>query len=287
MTLAFAGFPVETFKLVPDQRSMIALATIRAECDRRGRCFKDQRFLAAKADIPLGPFNRCVAKLRARGIIALVYRGRRKSAIIAILPAHRWATPEKPAPKASECSTQEWNTSSKARLRKEPPLAPQGGRARPVLNSDREEGDGTPGGAQRYRNRAPRQPRAPRAPRQRSRRQQTTEAFTGAADRLIARLGLDDEPTTAKPAARPALPPPVEIIPPDRHQPRMTVIDAVTGEAIPFTPRPVPQRRRGFSPASDNTEAFHDAAERLIARLGLDSRDRGADQCRAQPLLAG
>lgn len=121
MSLAFAGFPVATFKTVGDP-TMLVLAVIRAECDIKGRCFKSQRYLAVKAGIRASTLNHHVAKLTARGALALIHRGRRRPAVIIIRPEHRWVTPEKPAPAVSECSEAS-NTKSKAAPEKETPGA--------------------------------------------------------------------------------------------------------------------------------------------------------------------
>jgi hypothetical protein len=63
MTLLFAGFPISTFKTVGTS-TMLVLAVTRAHCDIKGRCFKDQRYLADKAGIALGTFNYHLGKLK-------------------------------------------------------------------------------------------------------------------------------------------------------------------------------------------------------------------------------
>ena len=282
MTLPFAGFPLSTFKAMGT--APLVLATIRAECDRQGRCFKDQRYLADKAGLPPSTFNWHVGQFKKRGVIALVYRGRRQSAVIVILPEHRWVTPEKPAPAGSECPTQ-LDTSSKATLEKDPPVAPASGGDAPVFEKSAEGGAGIEAEVPKVSHRRtpygqPRAPRRPRAPRQRQRGAENAAACDIAIEKLIAKkFG----PAAAKRVnAAPPVPPPPETALPDHQTP--LVIDEA-GNVIPFTPRPSPPRqRRGFSPATDNARACHHAIEKLIAkRFPRDSGDR---YDLAQPLLA-
>jgi hypothetical protein len=294
MSLAFAGFPVATFRTVADPK-MLALATVRANCDRKGQCFKTQRVLSAEAGMALGTFNRQIAVLRMRGVVALLYRGRRRSAVIVILPEHCWVTPGKPAPTASECSTR-WNTKSKASLKeKEPPVAPDavGGDAPQFddlgkvaesalqrfgccqrCGAVRQVAAPAPcqqcGSTRRTPYRQPRPPRNPRGPRRRQRGAEIMAAAMAAADKLIMeKFGPAEAPPPD--AAPVAISPPPEIIPPN------------TGGVIAFPCQPL-QRRRGFSPATDILEAAHHAAERFIAEHC--SRDCGDHRDVARPLLA-
>jgi hypothetical protein len=281
MSLPAAMFPVATFEDMGP--TAFVLAVIRAECDPKGRCHKDQRFLAGKAGrMPIGTFGYHIAKLKKRGVIVVIRGSRRKKGVILIRPEHRWVTPEKSAPKPSECSNFS-NTSSKASFRKkEAPAAPaDAGEPASVFEK---EGEGEPNpfgpcercGVERQapapapcRHCAstrrtpygqPRQPRGPRLPRRRQRATEIMAAAQQAAERLIEkRFG----PAEAPLADRLAVPPPPEIIPPD------------TGEVIAF-PRQAAPRPRGFSPATDIMEAAYHAAERLIAerfpRDGCDHR---------------
>jgi hypothetical protein len=223
MALHFAGFPVATFKTAGDPL-MLTLATVRAECDIRGRCFKTQRFLATRAGMALGSFNRQIARAQALGILVLIRRGRRKSAVMIFRPEHRWATSEKPAPDASECSTR-WDTKSKATFKKgnippEPPVSPSStGGARLDEQSIEEGNHGSdggavaaptatrPGGSRRTAYGALRQPRAPRKLRQRWRQRNAARAYLDAAAAIEARragsrapIALAPEPEIISPA---------------------------------------------------------------------------------------
>lgn len=273
MSLVFAGFPVATF----DEMGTAArvLATIRAECDPKGRCHKDQRWLAGKARLPLGTFGYHVAKFKRRGVISVIRGSRRKKAVIIIRPEHRWVTAEKPAPKPAECSTFS-NTSSKARgkdfiLSDEPSAAPAQGSPPPVENLI-EEGVSALGDASKapligklrrtwgdgiVRNAIRRLEaergkvrhpvgyliaccKPPSGPALRPRRRTS-----------LAQTVLDIGMATAQPASGPALPPPPDIIPPGH--------EFVAGEVTPI-PRQAAPRPRGFSPTTDNWEAFKHVA---------------------------
>lgn len=245
MSLAFAGFPVATFADMGP--TALVLATIRAECDSKGHCHKDQRFLAAKAGKPLGTFSYHIAKLKTRGIIVVIRASRRKKGTIIIRPEHRWVTPEKPAPARPEC-TRNSDTSSKASFKKEAPVAPaSGGSAPPDISNLGKEGEPTPQ-RQSTRRTPYGQPRMPRRPRQR--RQRDVKA------RLMEAFRIAGAARESPPAWLAIPPPAVEIIPPS--------------EIIPFPREPRQRPRELSTPTTRMMEAFYNAGRKLAA----EHRDR-------------